>query len=92
MSQIQQEELLKINLRCDHCGTVWQFENGDSVAEKSIDHHYKSGECQQNYERKHRPIGTYMNPNYTQTTTGTSTTFTWPSWGSPARGNWTTYF
>ena len=85
----QQEEILKVNMRCERCGTIWQFQNTQAVAEKSIDHHIKSGECDQNYARKNRPVGTYQG-YYSQTSSGTST-ITWPTWANPQAGTWNYY-
>lgn len=88
MSQLS-EQILKIQTRCEHCGTIWQFENIDNVAEKSIDHHYKSGECQQNKERNTRSTGRYVGSGYWwgQTSSGT-TSFNQPTWTNPPRGQW----
>ena len=90
----QHEEILKIEQECAICGTRWQFENIDNVAEKSINHHYKSGECEKKYNERRSVTyaqfmsgtGTvsfnYSNYRSTSSSTGTST------WTNPQRGMW----
>lgn len=90
----QHPEILKVGLECKICGTRWQFENVDAVAEKSIDHHYKSGECEKKYnENRNVSYGQFMQNLY-QLSSGTqlgSGTLNQPTWTNPSRGHWHYY-